>query len=114
MSCKQSQCAFDCGHASIRHAFQSGCVQLYGDVCLQRFVGKLPEDIQSNPQQLGSLLYSCVTLAHEEERMLQEALPKSPFQVSSANLDLNNMQCWALFRQLHKMCCAYHCKYQKV
>lgn len=42
----------------------------------------LPEGIQSNPQQLGSLLYSCVTLAHEEARMLHEALPRSPFQVS--------------------------------
>lgn len=42
----------------------------------------LPEDILSNPQQLGSLLYSCVTLAHEEARMLHEAVPQSPFQVS--------------------------------
>lgn len=42
----------------------------------------LPEGIQSNPQQLGSLLYSCVTLAHDEACMLHEAVPQSPFQVS--------------------------------
>lgn len=50
---------------------------------MQGYVQSLPADIQSNPQQLGSLLYSCVTLAHEEERMLHEAVPHSPFQVST-------------------------------
>ncbi|DBA84697.1 TPA: hypothetical protein ACH3X1_005950 [Trebouxia sp. C0004] len=47
---------------------------------IQRYISQLPEEVRSNPQQLGSLLYSCVTLAHEEEQMLQDALPKSAFQ----------------------------------
>ncbi|KAL3135426.1 hypothetical protein ABBQ32_007608 [Trebouxia sp. C0010 RCD-2024] len=47
---------------------------------LRGYVARLPEGIKSNPQQLGSLSYSCGTLAHEEERMLHEAVPKSPFQ----------------------------------
>lgn len=55
---------------------------LHGILHLQAYVESLPTDIHSKPQQLGSLLYSCVTLAHEEERMLQEAIPQSPFQVS--------------------------------
>ena len=50
---------------------------------LQAYVESLPADVQSNPQQVGSLLYSCVTLAQEEERMLHQAIPQSPFQVSS-------------------------------
>lgn len=49
---------------------------------VQGYVARLPEGIKSNPQQLGSLSYSCGTLAHEEERMLHEAVPNSPFQVS--------------------------------
>lgn len=61
---------------------------------LQRYIGHLPEEVRSNPQQLGSLLYSCVTLAHEEEQMLQDALPKSAFQVDK------------LLRQNH---CTSHC-----
>lgn len=56
---------------------------LHDKLCLQAYMESLPEDIHSNPQQLGSLLYSCVTLADEEARMLHEAVPQSPFQVSS-------------------------------
>ena len=54
-------------------------------MCLQKHVGHLPEDVQNDPQQLGSLLYSCVTLAHEEEQIMKEALPESAFQVQSVH-----------------------------
>ena len=60
----------------------AACHGFYSRWRLQGYVARLPEGIQSNPQQLGSLSYSCVTRAHEEERMLHEAVPKSPFQVS--------------------------------
>ena len=38
----------------------------FWQVCpLQRYVGRLPDGLQHTPEQLGSLLYSCVTLAHD-------------------------------------------------
>lgn len=47
---------------------------------IQRYVSRLPEHMKRSPEQLGTLLYSCATLVHEEEKILQEALPESAFQ----------------------------------
>lgn len=44
--------------------------------------GKASEDMPVSPQQMGSLLYSCVTATSSPEDLLQAALPEVPLQAS--------------------------------